>query len=214
MPYNNNEVAKRFAQGSSSRAENHTGSLYFTGDTIYSYGTHFPIARKLASHSRRVVLWNPESYSKTTSAHQNTVRGALRKADYKFAVAPVFYYATDTVKQCNRAHRTNLRYHRDQIYKLINKQSRARKRSKFNYIKKQYEKYAQYIRLTRCGQVLTKGDYKLFSTGDDVLELARQFDLTPRQIASIRMERLFRAVRRQYRKTNGIRCYDTYRMLS
>lgn len=67
---NNKEVAHIWANQSRERA---TGShFYFDGATVYSYGSHFPIAR----HYKGVVLFTSEGYSSTTSKHKSYVRGA------------------------------------------------------------------------------------------------------------------------------------------
>lgn len=67
---NNKEVAHLWANQSRERA---TGShFYFEGDTIYSYGSHFPIAR----HYKGVVLFTTKGHSVTTSKHKGYVRSA------------------------------------------------------------------------------------------------------------------------------------------
>lgn len=67
---NNKEVAHLWANQSRERA---TGShFYFEGDTIYSYGSHFPIAR----HYKGVVLFTTKGHSKTTACHKSIVRSA------------------------------------------------------------------------------------------------------------------------------------------
>jgi hypothetical protein len=49
-------------------ARNRQGNLYFTGDTICSYGSHFPIARHVKNDSeKRAVLFTTATYSVTTS---------------------------------------------------------------------------------------------------------------------------------------------------
>ena len=58
-------------------ARNARGSIYFQGPTIYSYGSHFPMATIHNGGSRRLVLVNPASYSNTTSGHQSMMRRAV-----------------------------------------------------------------------------------------------------------------------------------------
>jgi len=53
-----------------------SGRLYFEGDTIYSYGSHFPIARHIKKGSKRAVFFTTRSYSMTTAGHKNCVYGA------------------------------------------------------------------------------------------------------------------------------------------
>jgi hypothetical protein len=58
-------------------ARNAQGNLYFNGPSIFSYGSHFEIARKVTTKRGDAVLLNLESRSVTTSGHQNMVRGAI-----------------------------------------------------------------------------------------------------------------------------------------
>ena len=55
-----------------------TGNFYFHGDTIYSYGSHFPIARHVTRKGRSAVLFTTRSYSSTTAGHKCMVEGACR----------------------------------------------------------------------------------------------------------------------------------------
>lgn len=54
------------------RENGRAGSLYFRGDTIYSYGNHFPIAR----HFKGCVLMTIRTYSVSTSRHVRYTRQA------------------------------------------------------------------------------------------------------------------------------------------
>jgi hypothetical protein len=57
---------------------NSTGSLFFSGDTIYSYGRHFPIARHVTDkHGRACVLFTTRDYSVTTTGHKSAVACAI-----------------------------------------------------------------------------------------------------------------------------------------
>lgn len=54
------------------------GRIFFQGDTIYSYGRHFPIARHTKDKSgRHVILFTTQTYSSTTAGHCNETRGAI-----------------------------------------------------------------------------------------------------------------------------------------
>ncbi len=66
------------------------GNVFFDGDTIYSYGTHFPIARHVQSKSgRRAVLFTTRRYSVTTSGHCSSVRQAIPSGTQVFSVPSV-----------------------------------------------------------------------------------------------------------------------------
>lgn len=70
------DVARVWAARAQPTARNGTGSLYFRGLTIYSYGEHFPIARWL-SETSDVCLFATRRYSSTTAKHMTTVSRAL-----------------------------------------------------------------------------------------------------------------------------------------
>lgn len=61
------------------------GNIFAHGDTIYSYGLHFPMARRIVAPDGTVVflvnpsryLVNPSRYSVTTGKHQGWVRQAI-----------------------------------------------------------------------------------------------------------------------------------------
>lgn len=53
-------------------------SLYFQGRSIYSYGGHFEIARITRDlHGNELILFNNNSYSRTTEVHKHAVRMAI-----------------------------------------------------------------------------------------------------------------------------------------
>lgn len=70
-------VAHLWANRSQPHAANSGRSLYFEGDTIYSYGSHFPIARWADNVGAPVVLFTSRGYSITTSGHKSTTRQAI-----------------------------------------------------------------------------------------------------------------------------------------
>lgn len=89
MPYSSGrnsgaaQVAHVWAQ--QSKPEKRAGNVFFEGETIYSYGRHFPIARFVSHKGRRAVLFTTQTYSVTTSGHLSYVHGALHGLEY-----PVF----------------------------------------------------------------------------------------------------------------------------
>ena len=84
----NKQTANAFAIANSygnapktTTAKNANGSLYFIGDTIYSYGYHFPIARIIQGNNP-TVLFTTRKYSVTTAKHKNDVMRALQENGY------------------------------------------------------------------------------------------------------------------------------------
>lgn len=71
--YANQELFHVYASGNVPHGRSHNGNVYFNGNTIYSYGEHFP----LATRYKGIYLTNAESYSITTSKHQSQLARAL-----------------------------------------------------------------------------------------------------------------------------------------
>lgn len=67
-------VAHLWAHQTQDYARNPHGNFYFQGTTIYSYGTHFPIARHVDENT---ILFTTRGYSPTTSKHICCVRSAM-----------------------------------------------------------------------------------------------------------------------------------------
>ena len=75
--YPNHEIPHLWAYQSQDEARNSTGSFYFEGPTIYSYGSHFPIARHVTNErGERAVLFTTAHHSVTTSSHCSAVARA------------------------------------------------------------------------------------------------------------------------------------------
>src|ERR1035441_5844522 len=76
--YPNHEIPHLWAHQSQDEARNSTGSLYFQGPTIFSYGSHFPIARHVTNlRADRAVLFTTAHHSVTTSGHCSAVASAI-----------------------------------------------------------------------------------------------------------------------------------------
>lgn len=84
---NNREVSHIWANGQ--KASGKGSNFYFEGDTIYSYGRHFPCAKRVVMLNGDVVyLINPARYSVSTSKHQSLVRCAIAGDARKFYIDP------------------------------------------------------------------------------------------------------------------------------
>lgn len=68
------EVSHLWAHRRQDYATNQGRSFWFRGDTIYSYGTHFPIARHLPNGA---IAFTTSSYSISTNRHVSVVRQAI-----------------------------------------------------------------------------------------------------------------------------------------
>jgi hypothetical protein len=80
--FDTGEIPHLWAHKVQANARNAQGNLYFDGDTIYSYGGHFPIARHVVDNPTKktpksAVLFTTRSYSNTTSGHISAVRSSI-----------------------------------------------------------------------------------------------------------------------------------------
>lgn len=77
------EIATRWrdrALGNTDRANySRSGNVWGAGDTLYSYGTHFPLVELLrdGKGKPRLFLLNGDRYSVTTARHQNVARDVV-----------------------------------------------------------------------------------------------------------------------------------------
>lgn len=124
------EVCHLWAHQTQSDARNSTGSVFFEGPTIYSYGHHFPMARiymrgfqkRDKGPVQRLVLMNCAKHSVTTAKHQFYVRRAvshLLSVECPFAPDPA--YAFDAKEK----HAGNLAYFQAEIKTHLDKAKRA-----------------------------------------------------------------------------------------
>ena len=70
-------VAHVFASRTQQEGRTSNKNIFFEGNTIYSYGSHFPIATFIKDKKgKEIVLFNDETCSQTTGSHQRAVAGA------------------------------------------------------------------------------------------------------------------------------------------
>lgn len=86
------EIPHLWAHRVQESARNAQGNLYFEGDVIYSYGSHFPIAKHVLDNPTKrnpkpAVLLTTRTYSVTTSGHVSAVRCAIPASIPVFRVA-------------------------------------------------------------------------------------------------------------------------------
>ena len=86
------------------------GRISFDGETIFSYGQHFPMAKFIGDYEgQRVVLFNADSYSSSTGGHKSDVRGALQSTDILIRVPTDFLKAeTPDRESVNAVHESLL----------------------------------------------------------------------------------------------------------
>ncbi len=117
------EVAHRWASNLNWEGYNAgTKNFYFYQGTIFSYGSHFPIARHVITRKgERIILFTTRSYSSTTAGHKCDVRRAIPKDVPVFHVHGVY---ADTKAE----HRDNLKRIEEEALELVKQAGRARSR--------------------------------------------------------------------------------------
>lgn len=149
--FNNRQLAHVWAQHNmepdSPTPENGKGhQFYYEGATIYSYGSHFPIARFVERKGKRAVLFTTRNYSVTTSKHMGYARQAIP------AGVPVFHIVLPKYPYESPKARKILGDYKDHIAELQLKADRSRTRKAF-YLQKVMEKlqeataYAEFFGL-------------------------------------------------------------------
>jgi hypothetical protein len=93
-------VAHVWAQQNQPYGRNAKATVYFDGPTIYSYGSHYPMASFVRPD---IVLMNSASSTPTTGGHMRAVRSALR-GDVNV------FYVPDVRATSTEAHERNLSY--------------------------------------------------------------------------------------------------------
>ncbi len=116
-------VCHLWANQSQSEARTGTSNLYFRDSTIYSYGSHFPIACHVSNkRGQKAVLFTSRSCSATTAGHKCDVRRA--SSHLTVFTVPEVIVSSDT-------HKMNLEYYRDTIAEISGKVLRARSNQEF-----------------------------------------------------------------------------------
>jgi hypothetical protein len=84
---NSEQVTHLWANKVQSNARNATGSLFFNDSNIFSYGSHFLIAKHVTNAGgQNAVLFTTADYSKTTEQHKYWVRQSIPSAVQVFKI--------------------------------------------------------------------------------------------------------------------------------
>lgn len=68
MAYSHSQLVGRFKEG---KVTGKSSSMFIEGDTLYSYGHHFPLLERMQHWGEDKFLMNADRYSVTTSGHQS-----------------------------------------------------------------------------------------------------------------------------------------------
>jgi hypothetical protein len=121
--FSSGEIPHKWFHRTQDSARNAGRSLYFENETIYSYGSHFPIARHVEGRKKRqAILFTTRSHSVTTSGHCSAIRSAIPSSVLVFRVPNVF---TDD-RYASNDHERNLADYVERIQSAIVASARGR----------------------------------------------------------------------------------------
>ena len=128
------DTAHLFALQSQSEARTSNGSLYFNGKSIYSYGSHFCIAKFI---DEKTLLFTERSYSNTTAKHISVVNYATAHINKIYCSNP------------NGSHETNFNFWLNEAEYLADKLKRANKPeiyiNQLQQVEKRVLRYSNYF---------------------------------------------------------------------
>lgn len=166
--FNNGQLAHVWAQRNQDQGRNGSDSFYFYGDTIYSYGSHFPIAKFITDD---IVLFNSATYSSTTGRHQSYVRQAIPSGYQIFSVPNIELRifkrseASHVGKAYMNMHNLNLAYFKEEAKESLVAAERARKADNINWhmraaihLKDQHNAYLRAFKIRRKDWELPNAD--------------------------------------------------------
>lgn len=147
--FTNAEIPHLWAHQAREEARNSNGTLYFNGPTIYSYGSHFPIASHvLNERGEAAVLFTIARYSVTTSGHCSAVASAIPTHVPVFHVPHLRGSWGET-----RSHSANAENYVSRISELLDKASRARSNREWLErealsLRQELQRYVAFFRLS------------------------------------------------------------------
>jgi hypothetical protein len=90
------DLCHKWANMEQSSGRTSTGSMFFNGSTIYSYGEHFAIAKHIVNEQgQRAVLFTLRGYSNTTAKHINNVWMSCKNDNIIFCANPIGTHETN-----------------------------------------------------------------------------------------------------------------------
>lgn len=113
---NNSELGHDWFYNEDKDGSGKGSNFFYEGNTIYSYGHHFPIAKKIGNHT---VLFTNQSYSVSTSKHISTTRQSIPQS-----VRVI--YVSDPSADSKAAHKKNYRELKSNLQALRPKLARTR----------------------------------------------------------------------------------------
>ncbi len=96
--YPTDEISHLWFHKTQTSARNAQGNFYFQDGVIYSYGSHFPIARHIKLKGGDAVFLTTRTWSNTTAQHIHSVRQSIAPQTSVFHVDNVLSSPADQIK--------------------------------------------------------------------------------------------------------------------
>lgn len=126
--FKTDELAHIWAHQGQGSGRNPNNSCYFEGDTIFSYGSHYPIAKLVTTPSgEQAVLLNGNGSTHTTQMHRSAVYSAVNH---------LTVFDVDDPKASMEDHIKHFQSRIDQAFENINKGSKALKLKRIQALNK------------------------------------------------------------------------------
>jgi hypothetical protein len=165
------EIAHLWAHKTQGDARNQQGNFYFDGDTIYSYGSHFPIARHVTgANGAQAVLMTTRGYSSTTSGHISLVRRSIPHGVPVFNTDRVLDHPEDVIT-CYRAELTSAL--RDAVAPRLRDTTRAKHYDRAVNVVDEANRYAAFAGLKETLALPVTGDIETLKETARKTEAAR-----------------------------------------
>lgn len=148
------------ANASQGQARNASNNFYFVGDTIYSYGSHFPIARRLECGT---VLLTSRTYSVTTARHISRVQQSIPRSATVFYVENPLASLSDIASEFS----ASVREAREALQASRNKAQRVNRWQALRAAIANANAFASFAKM--------RGRYKLPANACELDELSKEY---------------------------------------
>jgi len=142
-----------------------SGNVFFSDNTLYSYGSHFELAKFIEFEGKEYLFINTSSYSSTTNNHQSKVKSYINESlvtkifyfDFVYIGAHYFKRQFNLEKECLKLNIENLI---KEAKNSFNKQLKARENT-WNY--------AQGLQFLNTARNLNDSFYKVIGFDESIL---------------------------------------------
>jgi len=198
---NADNVAHVWAYQSQNEAYTPNISFYFYGPTIYSYGSHFPIAKHTTnSKGENKILFTTRKYSNTTAKHINKVWRSIPNRE--------------SIIYCNNPENTandNIVFWDREIDNIYRALAKAKKPEKYllelSQLKHQLEKYCSFMLVEIPETISLKLD---ITSKAEIVEIVEKEKAIKAEQEAKREKRQQKEINKQLKKFRAFERFNVY----